>query len=100
MRHTLHDFSGLLLTVIGLTLLAQLSKSQLYTSGSGLFLCMPGDINQAETLTGFESNGAPYVQITVEICSDDTYGSICAEGWTDEDAQVVCSQLMNYTGTE
>ena len=100
MGQRLHGFSGPLLTVIGLTLLAQSSKSQMLMPGSGLPLCNYGDISPADTSSGVEPNGAQYIQFAVEICSNDTFGSICSEGWTDENAQVVCSQYPNYTGTE
>ena len=49
------------------------------------FLCTNGDVR----LIGGKS---PY-EGRVEFCYDNTWGTICDDGWDDNDAQVVCRQL-------
>ena len=38
-------------------------------------------------------NGPTSQEGTVEVCFNNTYGSICHDSWNENDAQVVCRQL-------
>ena len=38
-------------------------------------------------------NGPEPLEGTVEVCFNDTYGSICHDNWSGSDAQVVCQSL-------
>ena len=38
-------------------------------------------------------NGPEPLEGTVEVCFNDTYGSICHDHWSESDAQVVCHSL-------
>ena len=48
-------------------------------------MCGDGDLR----LVDGESSG----QGRVEVCFNNTYGSICADFWDERDAEVVCGQL-------
>ena len=48
-------------------------------------VCGNGDLRLVDS----ERNG----EGRVEICFNNTYGSICADFWDELDAQVVCGQL-------
>ena len=50
-----------------------------------LSVCSDGDLR----LVDGEGTG----EGRVEICFNNTYGSICADFWDEVDAQVVCGQL-------
>ena len=47
--------------------------------------CVPGD---ARLAGGLKSNEG-----RVEVCIDGFWGTVCEEGWDDEDAIVICKQL-------
>ena len=38
-------------------------------------------------------NGSLLKEGRVEVCFNNTYGSICHNGWSEEDARVVCRNL-------
>lgn len=38
-------------------------------------------------------NGSTQAKGVIEVCINDTYGSVCNEGWSDEGARVVCDNL-------
>ncbi len=38
-------------------------------------------------------DGATIREGRVEVCSDGRWGTVCGEGWTNEDAGHVCSRL-------
>ena len=50
-----------------------------------LTVCGDGDLRLVE--------GEGIGEGRVEICFNNTYGSICADFWDEVDAQVVCGQL-------
>ena len=53
--------------------------------------CVPGD---ARLAGGLEANEG-----RVEVCIDGFWGTVCEEGWDDEDAIVICKQLgLSPTG--
>ncbi len=47
--------------------------------------CSEGDVRL--------SNGRTSLEGRVEICTNDTWGTVCDIGWQYRDAQVVCRQL-------
>ena len=47
--------------------------------------CTHGDVRLVESSNELEGR--------VEICMNNTWGTICDEGWTSTDARVVCRQL-------
>ena len=54
--------------------------------------CVPGD---AKLVGGLKANEG-----RVEVCIDGFWGTVCEEGWDDEDAIVLCHQLgLMPTGT-
>ena len=55
------------------------------TSHNYSLACDDGDLRLVDS----ESLG----QGQVEVCFNNTYGSICADFWDERDAQVVCGQL-------
>ena len=54
-----------------------------------LVTCSYGDIRLVNGLTSLEGR--------VEICIDETYGTVCDDFWDDDDAEVVCRQI-GYSG--
>ena len=53
--------------------------------------CIPGD---AKLVGGSKVNEG-----RVEVCIDGFWGTVCEEGWDDEDASVICQQLgLSATG--
>ena len=50
-----------------------------------LVLCQNGDIRLVNGTTAFEGR--------VEICWNETWGTICDQSWSGFDAQVACRQL-------
>ena len=54
--------------------------------------CQYGDIR----LTG----GPNELEGQVELCVDGNWGQVCAMGWTNDDAVVVCRQLVHTYGCE
>ena len=52
--------------------------------------CLYGDIRLADGPTSYEGR--------VEICIEETYGTVCDDSWDDDDAEVVCRQLGYYGG--
>ena len=90
--HRPHCHSGPLIATI---VLAVLVKSLNAQSGSGLMMCMDGDIRLANQTSGYSSDNRMYIQGFVEICYSDSYGAICEDGWDNLDARVVCSELYN-----
>ena len=49
------------------------------------FTCNDGDLRLRDGETDFEGR--------VEICRDNHFGTVCALGWDENDAQVACRQL-------
>ena len=52
--------------------------------------CTYGDIRLADGSTSFEGR--------VEICINETYGTVCDDFWNVNDAEVVCRQLGYFGG--
>lgn len=57
--------------------------------------CLPGSVQLFNTTTGYTAEGAFYIGGEVAICHNESYGTICGQGWDERDATVVCRQL-NY----
>ena len=68
-------------------------------------LCMDGDVRLAvsEDISSFYAGETDYNSLyydkdglrvgRVEVCINGSYGSVCNDEWSDEDASVVCGQL-------
>ena len=56
--------------------------------------CTDGDV-RLENETTFEMEGAAGIGGRVEVCCSNIYYPVCDEGWTDQNAAVVCTN----TGT-
>ena len=52
--------------------------------------CTYGDIRLVDGSTSFEGR--------VEICIDETYGTVCDDFWNANDAEVVCRQIGYFGG--
>ena len=52
--------------------------------------CSYGDIRLADGSTSYEGR--------VEICIEETYGTVCDDSWDDDDAEVVCRHLGYFGG--
>ena len=61
-----------------------------YTANMTCAVCNYGDIR----LVGGSYNN----EGTVEVCVNNTWGTVCSDKWGDEDASVVCAQL-GYSST-
>ena len=57
----------------------------MYTVSCTVSGCHNGDIRLAE--------GSTVYQGRVEICLNNTWGTVCDDGWGISDARVVCRQL-------
>ena len=57
----------------------------LYTASVACAVCNYGDIR----LVGgsYDNEGR------VELCINDTWGTVCGDRWNDDDASIVCAQL-------
>lgn len=56
--------------------------------------CTEGDVRLAQ------SSDYNFLDGRVEICRNNTWGTVCDDGWGNTDAQVVCRQLgFNPHGT-
>ena len=60
------------------------------TANAGTSTCLDGDVR----LVGEESEW----EGRVEMCYNGVWGAVCADGWGDTAADVVCSQL-GYTNS-
>ena len=52
--------------------------------------CTNGDIRLANSATKYQGR--------VEVCYHGNWGTVCDDGWDNNDARVVCNQL-GFTGT-
>ena len=59
--------------------------ADLVTAGGSFGVCEEG---QVRLRGGFESSNG-----LVEYCHHRTWGTVCREGWDNNDARVVCAQL-------
>ena len=53
--------------------------------------CTTGDIRLV--------NGSSPLEGRLEICINNAWGTVCHDSFSKDDAQVVCRQLGNITGT-
>ena len=53
--------------------------------------CTTGAVRHVDGNTTYEAR--------VEVCTNGRWGTVCDDGWDDNDATVVCNQL-NYTNGE
>ena len=49
--------------------------------------CTEGDLRLLESSDSSRTDGH------VEVCRSNVWGTVCADGWSNADAQVVCRQL-------
>ena len=61
----------------------------LYTVVTPTSPCYDGQLQLANTTYSY-INGSYFYGGRVEVCYNGTYSPICDDGWTDEDAAVVC----------
>ncbi len=54
-------------------------------------VCLKGDIRLAGDIA--LRGDDPSMQGRVEVCNDETWGTVCDDLWDNEDANVVCRQL-------
>ena len=55
--------------------------------------CSDGDVRLVNQSTTLNKQGYEVVGGRVEICLEGVFGSLCTEGWSDSDANVVCNSL-------
>jgi hypothetical protein len=55
--------------------------------------CYDGQLSLANSTYSYTVNGSYFYGGRVEVCYNGTYGPVCDEGWTDNDAAVVCMNM-------
>ena len=62
-----------------------LYKATFFSPNSKAPRCSEGEVRLVQGITAVDG--------IVQLCHDEDWGTVCANGWDDSDASVVCRQL-------